>query len=76
MGLIQISIMDFLLANNEIAEAENYFLKAVQAPITPKQSYSDTRLKEEAKLALRKTKAQKISNTKGLLSFFNASGVK
>jgi len=67
---------DFLLANNEIAEAENYFLKAAEAPITSNQSYTDTRLKEEAKLALRKTKAQKISNTKGLLSFFNSSSIK
>ena len=67
---------DFLLANNEIAEAENYFLNASETPTTSNQSYTDTRLKEEAKLALRKTKAQKISNTKGLLSFFNSSSIK
>jgi tetratricopeptide (TPR) repeat protein len=66
---------DFLLSNNEIAEAENYFLKAVEASASPNQSYTDIRLKEEAKLALKKTKAQKISDARRLLSFFNVTNV-
>jgi len=60
---------DFLLSNNEIAKAKNYFEKASKAPARVDQSFADIRLKEEAKLALRKVTAQKLSNAKGVLSF-------
>ena len=61
---------DFLLSNDEVAEAENYFEKAAKAPARPDQSYADMRLKEEAKLALIKTKARQLNDTKELLSMY------
>jgi tetratricopeptide (TPR) repeat protein len=66
---------DFLLSNNELTEAENYFEKAATTPIRSDQSYADNRLKEEAKIALLKTKKRKINNSKEFLSFFDVHNI-
>jgi Tfp pilus assembly protein PilF len=67
---------DFLLLNNELTEAENYFEKAANTPIQPNQSYADYRLKQEAKIALIKTKKRKISDAKESLSFFDIKDIR
>ena len=67
---------DFLLSNNQITEAEHYLTKAAEVRIEANQSYTDFRLKEEAKFALLKAKSKKISRAKGLLSLFQSSKIK
>jgi tetratricopeptide (TPR) repeat protein len=67
---------DYLLANNELNAAEKYFEKAAKMPIGPEQSYADKRLKEEAKIALLKTKKKIISQNKELISLFGSAPIK
>jgi cytochrome c-type biogenesis protein CcmH/NrfG len=64
---------DYLFANDEINRAEIYYKKAASASTQADQSYSDIRLKEEAKIALIKTQKQKNSRSNDLLSFFSSS---
>jgi tetratricopeptide (TPR) repeat protein len=48
---------NYLLSNNELKEAEKYFLRAIAVvPARTEQLYADNRLKEEAKSALKQTR--------------------
>ena len=68
---------DFLLYNDRLNEAEKYFKRAIASPARAEQFYADNQLKEEAKLALKSTKEQKISSSKSLFaSLFNSESVK
>jgi len=68
---------DYLLSNNKVQEAEAYFEKASSAPVRPEQTYADTQLKQEAKLALKNARERKISGAKSLfLSLFNSASAK
>ncbi len=67
---------DYLLSNNELNAAEKYFEKAASSPIGPEQSYADKRLKEEAKIALLKTKKKIVGNRKELVSLFSSTTIK
>ena len=67
---------DFLLSNNELSEAEYYFEKAATTPIRPDQSYADYRLKQEAKIALIKTKKRKVADAKSTLSLIAITSIK
>jgi len=68
---------DFLLTNNRLNEAEEYFKRTIAVPARAEQLYADNQLKEDAKLALKNTKEQTISRSKGLFaSLFNSEGVK
>ena len=67
---------DYLLSNNELNAAEKYFEKAASSPIDPEQSYADKRLKQEAKIALLKTKKKIVGNRKELVSFFGPTTIK
>lgn len=59
---------DFLLSTNKLNEAEKYFSKAIATPLRPTQHFADSKLKEEAKKALKNTAERKLSNTKGLFA--------
>jgi tetratricopeptide (TPR) repeat protein len=59
---------DFLLSNNKLTEAGDYFEKAANTPISPDQSYANLRLKQEANIALMKTKKRKLINSTASLS--------
>lgn len=50
---------DFLLRQDRATEAEIFFQKASQAPLRKEQSYADTQLQNEAKLALTHTQQRK-----------------
>ncbi|MGZ8137398.1 MAG: hypothetical protein ACXW1W_12815 [Methylococcaceae bacterium] len=67
---------DFLLSNDNLKEAETYFERAVAVPSRVEQLYADNQLKEEAKMALKKTREQKGNSSKSTLSLFNSSDVK
>ena len=68
---------DFLLANNKAKEAQMYFDKALSAPSRKEQSFADSKLKDEVKLALANTKNRKISGVKNMfLSLFNSASLK
>jgi tetratricopeptide (TPR) repeat protein len=68
---------DFLLSNNRLNEAAKYFQRAIAIPARTEQFYADNQLKEDAKLALKNTKEQKFSDSKGLFaSLFNSESVK
>ncbi|MDO9104660.1 MAG: tetratricopeptide repeat protein [Methylovulum sp.] len=54
---------DFLLANNQLEEAEIYFERASNAPVRPEQRYADSQLQNEAKLALKTTRQRNSSAT-------------
>jgi tetratricopeptide (TPR) repeat protein len=60
---------DFLLSNDEYEKAAFYLTKAATAPPQPNESYSDIKLKEEAKRALKKAKNRKISHAKANFIF-------
>ncbi|MDD1613795.1 MAG: hypothetical protein LUP98_03995 [Methylococcaceae bacterium] len=63
---------DFLLSNNNLNEAEKHFKRAIAIPVRAKQFYADNQLKEQARLALKNTKEQRLSATKSLFaSLFN-----
>jgi tetratricopeptide (TPR) repeat protein len=68
---------DFLLANNKTKEAQSYFEKALSAPSRREQSFADSKLKDEVKLALANTKNRKINGVKNtFLSLFNSASLK
>jgi tetratricopeptide (TPR) repeat protein len=50
---------DYLMQQDRVAEAEDYFRKAVQAPVRTQQVYADTQLQNEARLALVDTQQRK-----------------
>ncbi len=52
---------DFLLRQDRAVEAEDYFRKAIQAPIRKQQVFADTQLQNEAKLALANTQQRKLN---------------
>jgi tetratricopeptide (TPR) repeat protein len=68
---------DFLLAHDQLNEAQKYFEKALSAPIREEQLFADNKLKDEVKLTLINTKNSK---TKGIrnafLSIFNSASIK
>ncbi|MEQ1543574.1 tetratricopeptide repeat protein [Methyloglobulus sp.] len=68
---------DFLLANNKAKEAQSYFEKALSAPSRKEQSFADSKLKDEVKLALANTKNRKINGVKNtFLSLFNSASLR
>ncbi|NOU21412.1 MAG: tetratricopeptide repeat protein [Methyloglobulus sp.] len=68
---------DFLLANNQPKEAQKYFEKALSSPSRKEQSFADSKLKDEVKLALANTKNRKINGVKNaFLSLFNSASLK
>jgi tetratricopeptide (TPR) repeat protein len=68
---------DFLLANNKAKAAQKYFEKALSAPARKEQSFADSKLKDEVKLALANTKNRKINGVKNtFLSLFNSASLK
>ncbi len=68
---------EFLLANDNIKGAEDYFKKAAEAPVRPEQIYADNQLKAEAKQALKHTQERKISQGKNMLqSLVNSTSAK
>lgn len=50
---------DYLLQQDRTAEAEEYLRKAIQAPLRKQQTYADSQLQNEAKLALAHTQQRK-----------------
>jgi Tfp pilus assembly protein PilF len=65
---------DFLLKQDRISEAEEYFHKASQAPVRKQQAFADTQLQNEAKLALANTQQQKANGGKNKFhSLFTAA---
>ncbi len=68
---------DFLLRNNQQNKAQQYFEKALSAPIRKNQAFADNKLKNEVKLALQNTKNRKINSGKSaFFSLFNSASVK
>jgi tetratricopeptide (TPR) repeat protein len=68
---------DYLLANNQTKEAQMYFEKALSAPTRKDQSFADSKLKDEVKLALANTKNRKLNGVKNaFLSMFNSASLK
>ncbi|MBM4206554.1 MAG: hypothetical protein FJ190_00615 [Gammaproteobacteria bacterium] len=68
---------DFLLAANSQQEAQQYFEKAIDAPIRKEQAFADNKLKDQVKLALNNTKNRKINGIKSaFLSLFNSASLK
>jgi len=68
---------DYLLAINQIGQAQKYFEKAVSAPSRKEQPFADNMLKNEPKLALANTKNRKINGVKNaFLSLFNSASIK
>jgi tetratricopeptide (TPR) repeat protein len=55
---------EFLASNNELKEAEKYFEIATKAPIRSEQDLADTKLKEEAIMALKNISKRKINLVK------------
>lgn len=52
---------DYLLRQDRAVEAEDYFRRAVQAPVRKQQIFADTQLQNEAKLALANTQQRKLN---------------
>ena len=68
---------DFLLANNQPKAAQEYFEKALSAPTRKEQSFADSKLKDEVKLALANTKNRKLNGVKNtFLSLFNSASLR
>lgn len=68
---------DFLLAKNQPKEAQKYFEKALSSPSRKEQSFADSKLKDEVKLALANTKNRKINGVKNtFLSLFNSASLR
>jgi tetratricopeptide (TPR) repeat protein len=68
---------DFLLAQNQPNEAQEYFEKALLAPSRKEQLFADSKLKDEVKLALDNTKNRKINGVKNtFLSLFNSASLR
>jgi tetratricopeptide (TPR) repeat protein len=68
---------EFLLLHNKPNDAMRYFERAATAPARADQSYADSQLKAEARLALKNTQDRKINGEKGLfLSLFNSASAK
>lgn len=66
---------DYLVQQDRLSEAEIYFNKAVKSPIRKQQSFADSQLQNEAKLALANTQQRKLNNgrTKFLSLFTTAT---
>ena len=62
---------DYLLQHGRIHEAEHYFSKAVQLPIRKQQPLADSRLQQDAKLALIKTRQHQQNDHHKILSLFD-----
>lgn len=68
---------DFLLANHDTKQAQNFFEKALSAPTRKEQTFADNKLKDEVKLALQNAKSRKISSGKNaFFSLFNSASLK
>ena len=68
---------EFLAATNDLNEARKHFEIASKAPARPEQKLADTKLKEEASLALSNIGERKISHVKKLfLSLLNTDKIK
>lgn len=63
----------FLQDKGEKEEAVRYFAKASSAPVRPEQVFADTKLEEEAKLALKNVNGDKLEHKKELFSSLNAA---
>lgn len=55
---------DFLLRQDRNTEAETYFHKAAQAPVRKQQTFADTQLQNEAKMALAHAQQRKANTGK------------
>ncbi|MFA5985687.1 MAG: tetratricopeptide repeat protein [Methylococcaceae bacterium] len=67
---------DFLLTANQPNEAIKYFETAANAPIRAEQSFADTQLQAEAKIALKNVQERKISRGKNIFrSLFNSASL-
>ena len=67
---------DFLLQQDREIEAENYFHKAMEAPIRKHQAFADTQLKNEARQALEHVRLKKLnagSNSRFMSLFATAT---
>ncbi len=65
---------DYLLRQDRAIEAEEYFRKAIQAPIRKQQIFADTQLQNEAKLALADTQQRKLNAGRNrVLSLFTTA---
>ena len=62
---------DYLLQQGRIHEAEFYFSKALQLPVRKQQPLADSRLQQDAKLALIKTRQHNNNEHHKLLSLFD-----
>ncbi len=55
---------DYLLSKDKVKEAQNYFKKAINAPVRKHQRYADEQLQHEALLALKRTEQRKLESGK------------
>ncbi len=62
---------EFLLEHDDIQAAENYFKKAISAPVRPEQPYPDTQLKHKAEIMLENIKAKASGVSDNTLSQFS-----
>lgn len=68
---------DFLLTNDQPAEAIKYFERAIKTPARKEQLFADNQLKEEAKNALKNALDRKQNKDKDIfLSLFNSTNLK
>ncbi len=68
---------DYLLANNEVKEAQQHFEKALFAPSRKNQEFADNKLKDEVKLALHNAKNRKVnSGRNAFFALFNSASLK
>jgi len=65
---------DYLLSKGKLESAEDYFKKALNAPVRSNQHYADTQLKKEALAALKNTELRKLEAGKNkFLSLFSSA---
>lgn len=65
---------DYLLSKNKVAEAQQYFKLAINAPSRPEQKYADEQLKIEAINALKNTQEKKLEyGRNNFLSLFSSA---
>lgn len=65
---------DYLLSKNDINGAQFYFQRALKSPVRPHQKYADTKLKNEALIALKNTEARILDKGKNrYLSLFTSA---
>nr|WP_305906392.1 hypothetical protein [Methylomarinum sp. Ch1-1]MDP4519073.1 hypothetical protein [Methylomarinum sp. Ch1-1] len=65
---------DYLLSQDKIAKAEEYFKTASSAPIRQEQRLADTELQNDANIALKKARKRRLSQGKNkFLSLFSSA---